>query len=398
MSLSSEQRRVRRQFLRSAAASAGVLLLRPETVFGSQANSAIEIGIVGCGGRGNWIGPFFVEYAGARVVALADPFRDRLESTRQNLKVDSSRLYGGLEGYQGLVASKLDAVVIESPPYFHPEQVAAAVAAGKHVFLAKPVAVDVPGCLSIAASGEKARGRLSFLVDFQTRAQPVFQESAQRVHRGDIGTPVFGHVFYHTSRLRWQDKPGMSGDEARLRNWVFDKVLSGDVIVEQHIHVLDVANWYMQSHPVRAFGTGGRKARVDVGDCWDHFLATYWYPNDVRVDFSSAQFIKGFHDMCIRFYGTAGTVDAHYGGLVRITGDNPWNGAEKDDTFREGAITNVKNFIESVRAGKHLNNAAQGAESTLTSILGRMVAYGERSLTWEEMLKSGERFTVRLNI
>ena len=395
MSHPSESPAGRRRFLQSSAA--GLLLLKPETVFGTQASSALEVGIVGCGGRGNWIAPFFLEF-GARVVALADPFRDRLESTQQKLKVDASRLYAGLDGYQALAASKLDAVAIESPPYFHPEQVEAALAAGKHVYLAKPVAVDVPGCLSIAASGKKAEGRLSFLADFQTRAQPVFQEAAQRVHSGQIGTPVMGHVFYHTGRLRRQDKPGMSADEARLRNWTFDKALSGDVIVEQHIHVLDVANWYLQAHPVRACGTGGRKARVDVGDCWDHFVVTYWYPNDVRVDFSSAQFIQGFHDMCIRFYGTAGTVDSHYGGAVRITGDNPWTGAEKDDTFRQGALHNVRNFLESIRTGKHLNNAAQGAESTLTSILGRMTGYRERPVTWEEMMKSGERFQVKLSL
>ena len=395
MSNGTEALKRRREFLGS---SAGILLLKPETVFGSQANSAVEVGIIGCGGRGNWIGPFFPEYTGARIVALADVFRDRLSSTQEKLKVDSSRAYLGLDAYKELIASKLDAVAVESPPYYHPEQVAAAVAAGKHVYLAKPAAVDVPGCRSIMASGEKAKGKLSFLVDFQTRAQPVFQEAAQRVARGDIGTPVMGHVFYHTGRLRRQDKPGMPPAEARLRNWTFDKALSGDIIVEQHIHVLDVANWYMQGHPVRAFGTGGRKARVDVGDCWDHFIVTYWYPNDVRVDFSSNQFLKGFHDMCIRFYGTAGTLDSHYGASVKIAGDNPWNGAEKDDTFREGAITNVKNFIHSIRTGQFLNNAAEAAQSNLTSILGRMAAYRERMVTWDEMLKASEKLDAKLKL
>ena len=122
-------------------------------------------------------------------------------------------------------------------------------------------------------------------------------------------------VYYQTGRLKPQDTAGMTAAQARLRNWVFDKQLSGDVIVEQHIHVLDVANWYLESHPVKAFGTGGRKARTDVGDAWDHFLVTFWYPNDVQVDFSSSQFIKGYHDMCIRFYGTKGTMDSHYGGF-----------------------------------------------------------------------------------
>jgi len=137
---------------------------------------------------------------------------------------------------------------------------------------------------------------------------------------------------------------------------------------------------------------------VDVGDCWDHFLVTYWYPGDVRVDFSSAQFTKGFHDMCIRIYGSAGTVDSHYGGLVRITGDNPWPGVEKDDTFREGAIANVKNFIESIRSGRLLNNAAESVESNLTAVLGRMAAYNERTVSWEEMLRSNEKLEANLRL
>lgn len=383
----------RRTFLQAAS---GILLLKPQTVFGSAANSAIELGIIGCGGRGKWIGGHFVEHTGARIVALADPFHDRLESAQQKLKVDSSRLYGGLNGYRDLVNSKLDAVAIESPPYFHPEQAAAAVEAAKHVYLAKPVAVDVPGCRSIEASGVKAKGKLSFLVDLQTRARPVFQEAVERVQRGEIGTPVMGQVFYHTGRLRPQDASGLDAAHARLRNWVFDKVLSGDVIVEQHIHVLDVANWYLQGHPIKAFGTGGRKARVDVGDCWDHFVVAYWYPDDVKVDFSSNQFLKGFHDMCIRFYGTNGTVDSHYGGYVRISGDTKWDGGEKDDTFTGGAVTNVKNFVESIKTGNYLNNATVGATSTLTSVLGRMAAYRESLITWDEMMRSAEKLTFAL--
>jgi predicted dehydrogenase len=190
----------------------------------------------------------------------------------------------------------------------------------------------------------------------------------------------------------------MSRDEARLRNWVFDKVLSGDIIVEQHIHVLDVANWFLESHPVKASGTGGRKARVDVGDAWDHFLVNYWYPNDVRVDFSSAQFLKGFHDMCVRIYGTSGTMDTHYGDFVKMTGDKQWNGGEKDDTFTGGAITNVKNFVEGIRSGNPINNASVGAKSTLTSILGRMAAYGQTQVTWGEMLKKNEKLEANIRL
>ena len=389
----------RRSFIKAAAASAaGVMLVKPESVYGTPANSAIAIGIVGCGGRGLYIGNYFLQHTAAKIVALHDPFTDRLEEAQKRFQASGMRLYKGLDGYGELVNSALDAVVIESPPYYHPQQAEAAVQAGKHVFLAKPVAVDAPGARSIAASADKAQGKLSFLADFQTRAQPVFQESARRVHEGAIGAPVCGQVFYHTGRLRARNIPNETADQTRLRNWMFDKALSGDVIVEQHIHVLDVANWYLKAHPLKAYGTGGRKARTDVGDCWDHFLCTYWYPEDVRIQFSSSQFLKGFHDMCIRLYGTGGTVDSHYGAAVNITGDKPWKGTEKDDTFNGGAIANVKAFVESLTTGKLINNGAQGAESTLTSILGRMAAYESRVVTWDEMMKSQTRFEVKLRL
>jgi predicted dehydrogenase len=381
----------RRTFLEAAAGTGGLLLLKPQTVFGTPANSAVEIGIIGCGGRGNWIGGHFKEHTGARIVALADVFRDRLESTAGKFNVESGRQFAGLDGYKRLVEGKLDAVVIESPPYYHPEHAAAVAAAGKHVYLAKPVAVDVPGCQSIENTGEKVNGELSFLVDLQTRARPVFQEAQKRIVAGEIGAPVMGQVYYQTGRLKPNDTQGLSPFEARLRNWVFDKKLSGDVIVEQHIHVLDVANWYLEGHPVKAFGTGGRTVRTDVGDAWDHFLVTFWYPNDVQVDFSSSQFLKGYHDMCIRFYGSKGTMDSHYGGFVKMTGDNKWDGAEKDDTFTGGAVTNVKNFVESLRTGEYLNNAAVGAKSTLTSILGRTAAYRGAVVTWDEMMRKAEK-------
>jgi len=210
-------------------AAGGLMVLPSQTVFGTQANSAVELGIIGCGGRGNWIGGHFIEFTTTRIVALHDPFRDKLEATAEKFKVDRARLYGGLEGYKDLLASRLDAVAIESPPYFHPEQAAAAVAAGKHVFLAKPVAVDVVGCKSILESGEKAKGKVSFLVDFQTRAQPAFQEAARRVHSGALGAPVLGHVFYHTGRLRPQRSPATLSSSRTFTFWMWPTGISNPI-------------------------------------------------------------------------------------------------------------------------------------------------------------------------
>jgi len=382
----------------------GLLVLKPQTVFGTAANSAVEVGIVGCGGRGNWIAPFFPEFAGARVVAVADVIREHLERTRDKLTVEAGRAYYGPEAYRELSRSKLDAVVIETPPYFHPEQALAAVEAGKHVFLAKPVAVDVPGCKEIQRAGAMARGKnLSFLVDFQTRAQPVFQEAAQRVHRGDIGKPEMAQVFYYAGRPSAdKGKPGMDPGQQRILNFYMDKSLGGDIIVEQNIHVIDVANWFLQGHPVKAQGTGGRAdwsgTAYDAGDAWDHFVITFWYAGGVEASFTSHQLTRSFADLCVRCFGIRGAVDSHYGGLVRITGENAWMGAEKDDTFRGGAINNVKAFVESVRSGKPVNNVETAVESNLTAILGRMAAYGHREVSWEEMMRSEERYREDLKL
>jgi predicted dehydrogenase len=400
----------RRKFLGSSRGAVGLLLLKPETVFGSQANSTVEIGLIGAGGRGNWIGDFFVGPGGARITAIADAFVDRLETAGAKFGVPANRRYRGIESYQQLLASKVDAVVVETPPYFHPEQVAAAVAAGKHVFLAKPVAVDVPGCRSILESGERAKGKVSFLVDFQTRAQPAYQEAAARVLCGDIGVPVLGHVYYHGSGGDSKPRAGWGRHEARLRMWPRDRVLSGDIIVEQNIHAIDVANWFLGGHPVKASGMGGRKVRMNYGDCWDYFVVTFWYPGNVTVDFSSAQFTRGYYDICVRVYGSLGTVDSHYGlgpryevdprldGYVGITGTNPWKGAERDKTFDDGALANVKRFVESIRTGQLLNNAAESVDSNLACILARTAAYRGGTVTWDEMMDLNVKLEAGLTI
>lgn len=392
----------RREFLKRSAAG-GLLIVNAKTAFSYQANSTVEVGIVGCGSRGNWIGAFFPEFAGARVVALADVVQAHLDGTRDKMKVDGKRAYYGPDDYKELAASPLDAVVIETPPYFHPDHARAALDAGKHVFLAKPVAVDVPGCKSVLEAGRAAQGKKSFFVDFQTRARPAFQEAAERVHRGDIGKPAFAQVFYYAGRpSEDKTKPGMDSGESRILHFYMDRALGGDIIVEQNIHVIDVANWMLQGHPLKATGTGGRtdwsKTKYNVGDAYDHFAVSFWYPNDVHASFSSNQLTNSFSDLCVRCFGVDGCADLHYGGLLRITGKNPWNGPEKDPTFRDGAISNVKAFVDSIRTGKLLNNAEQAVESNLSAILGRMAAYKQQMVTWEEMIGSTDTFREELKL
>lgn len=392
----------RRGFL-GGTAGTGLMLISPQAAFTYQANSTVEFGLVGCGGRGNWITPFFIEYTGARVVALADVVKENLDKTAGKFKVDASRAYYGPDAYKQLAHSKVDAVVIESPPYFHPEQAREAVAAGKHVYMAKPVAVDVPGCRSILETGKKAAGKLSYYTDFQTRVREAYIEAASRVHRGDIGKPAFAQVYYYANRPSPdKSKPGWDPGHARVANFYMDKVVGGDIIVEQNIHVIDVANWFLNSKPLKATGTGGRTdwsgTPYDAGNAYDHFTITYWYPNDTHVSFSSSQLARGFSDLCVRVLGNKGCADTHYGGSLKIVGANPWTGPEKDDTFTGGAIENVKKFIASIKSGQYLNNAEQAVESNLTAILGRTAAYKERLVTWDEMMSMNEKLEIDLKL
>ena len=264
-----------------------------------------------------------------------------------------------------------------------------------------------PDSKSFLATGLKAQGKgLSFWVDFQSRARPVFQEAVQRIRRGDIGNVAMAQVFYYANRP-WTDKstPDMDPGLKRMVNWIGDRVISGDVIVEQNIHVLDMANWYLGGHPLKADGTGGRTSwagtKSDTGDAWDHFAVNFWYPREVQATFSSHQLTGAFSDLCVRCFGLQGCADTHYGGVVRVQSDDKtktWTGAQTDNTFTGGCIANVKDFIESIRSGKPINNAPTAVESNFTGILGRMAAYRGGAATWDEMMASTEKWEADLKL
>ena len=393
----------RRSFLKAAAGAAGtagLLIVKPGTVRGLEANSKVEVGVIGCGGRGRWIANLFAQNGNYQVVAVHDYFQERADGAGNDLKVDAKRRHTGLGSYKDLLAGKVDAVAIISPPYFHPEQAAAAVEAGKHVYLAKPVAVDAPGCNLIGASGKKAAEKKRvFLVDFQTRVDQFYLEALKRVHEGSIGKFAFGEASYHCDRLDAQGED--KTPEGRLRNWVFDKALSGDIITEQNIHALDVMNWILQVPPLRAWGKGGRKVRVDVGDCWDHFVLVFEYPDGVAVSFSSRQFAgHGSQPDGIRnrMFGDQGVLETAYGGQVLIRGKNFYRGGSSPRIYQEGAIANIAAFCDSIRNGKVDNpTVAPSVQSNLITVMGRMAAYAGKVVTWEETANSTEKLDGRLD-
>jgi len=390
----------RRQFIKTTGtAVASLAIVQPKHLGGSQANSKIKIGLVGCGGRGVWIAGLFAAHGGYEIFAGSDYFADRVEAFGAKFSVPTERLFSGLSGYKRLLDCGVEAVAVETPPYFHPGQAAAAVDKGLHVYLAKPPAVDVPGCRTISSLGKKATARkLAFLVDFQTRAHPAFIEALRRVHDGAMGEFVFGEATYH-AESPWEEhyerlRKDPENPEVRLRAWGLDRALSGDIITEQEIHTLDVANWIMGEPPLWAVGTGGLKARPKVGTCWDHFVVYYQYANDVAIQFSGRQF-KGHgtaEGIKNRMFGSKGILETEYGGTVVIRGENFFNGGRTPEIYESGAVNNIAAFHESITNGDFMNRTVgPSVQSNLITILGRKAAYEKRRVTWNELLQDGEK-------
>ena len=417
----------RRKFIGVAAGTAGAMFIKPALVRGTAANSAVRVGLLGCGGRGTEDATNLVDTGGARVVALGDLFRDQLDAARANFDkiqqakgyaaIDGSQLFAGPNAYQQIAASKeLDAIVIATPPYYHPRHLEAVVAAGKHVYLEKPVAVDVPGALKVIEIGKRAEGKLSLDVGFQIRDCPPFVEMVRRIHDGALGKIVCGEAHYLTGYIDRPAWPNASPAEHRLRNWVHDRVLSGDIIVEQNIHVIDICNWILKAHPLKASATGGRQGRpADDGDAFGNYNVLFHYPDDVDVTFSSTQFAKGWWDVTERFFGTKGTSQSPYTGPLGIWGDEPWqaaaspakNTAENQTFSVTGSFTSnlefadpekKKAFVESISSGNFHNQAAKGAESALSCMLARSAAYQRREVTWDELMKSTEVWDPKIDL
>jgi predicted dehydrogenase len=387
---SGENRIRRREFLAGAATTAAAFtIVRPSAVRGSEANSTITLGLIGCGGRGNWIAERFVKH-GYRFTACADYFQDRVDAFGPKYNVDENRRFTALSGYRHVLDTDVDAVVIESPPCFHPEQASAAVDAGKHVYVAKPIAVDVPGCLTIGEAGRKATDKeLVFLVDFQTRANEYYREAARRVHDGAIGKLVTGDA-----RYPWEggNPPPPTSEEEKLRRWYCFRELSGEGIVEQAIHSLDVATWFMNADPVSAIGYGVRKGLRDHGNINDAYSLIYTFPDDVHLTFHCVQCIpKAPAEIPCRVYGSDGYVDSDYYSHVWIQGRKRYEGGKFNDLYDSGAVVNIKEFHQFVTEGRCDNpTVAPSVRSNLTAVLGRLAGYAKGPVTWKEMMEKKE--------
>jgi myo-inositol 2-dehydrogenase/D-chiro-inositol 1-dehydrogenase len=416
----------RRRFLGATAAAAAAMFIKPALVHGTRANSAVRIGLLGCGGRGTEDASNLVDTGGARVVALADLFQDQLDAGRAHFDqvqqakgyaaLDTKQLFVGPRAYEQLAASKeVDAIVIATPPYFHPRHLETVVAAGKHVYVEKPVAIDVPGAKHVIEIGKRAQGKVSLDVGFQIRDCPPFVELVRRIHAGALGDIICGEAYYLTGYIDRPPWPAASPAERRLRNWVHDRALSGDIIVEQNIHVIDICNWVLKAHPLKATAAGGRLGRpADDGDCYGDYHVLFRYPGNVDVTFSSTQFAKGWWDVSERFFGTKGTSLSPYVGPLGIWGGEPWQAPLTPQPQAQPATFSVtgnftsnlesadpekkKAFIESITSGNFHNQADKGAESALTCMMARTAAYAGREVTWDELMTSQEVWDARLDL
>ncbi len=415
----------RRSFLKKAAAISTLSILTPRIVFGSQTNSAIRIGIIGCGNRGTAVLSSMSANTNTAIVAMADLFEDQLqrgEVTFNQLNtakgfpaIKKSSIYQGSKAYLKLLENKdIDAVLISSPAYTHAEFMEAAVDAGKHVYCEKPVATDVAGCKRVERVGEKLNGKKSVVVGFQIRHATPYVEMVKRVQEGSIGDIVNAQLYYFSSGTKIRELKNVSDDEFRIRNQYHFRALCGDIILDQAIHMIDVCNWALKGHPIQAIGTGGNKGGPAVGDTWNNFQVLYQYANNVNVSMHSTQVGPQFGDVCCRFLGTKGIAEAHYSGGVFIKGDNPWDsGIAKGDSeltpqqqaagvflssLYDADANKEKAFINSIESGKHLNETRSGAESTLAAILGREAAITQKQMTWSGIDSSNQKLDPKLNL
>ncbi len=389
----------RREFLRTSTAVAGGALLGGLSLARSAhaaGSDLLKVGLIGCGGRGSGAaGNALNADAGAKLYALGDAFNDRLQGCLQGLKqqygqrvdVDASRQFVGLDAYQKVIDSGVDVVVLATPPHFRPIHLKAAIDAGKHVFCEKPVAVDAPGVRSVLATTEEARRKnLNLVSGLCWRYHHGVRETMQRVLDGAIGQLRAIQETYLTGLL-WTRPRQPDDTEMRyqVRNWYYFAWLSGDFNTEQHVHSLNKALWAMHDEPpARAWGLGGRQVRTDAifGDIYDHHAVVYEWPNGVRVFSYCRQQAGCYSDVSDHFLGTLGEADILQ---HKITGKNPWrfqgDGGNMYDLEHQA-------LFAAIRSGQPINNGLYMARSTMLAILGRMVNYTGRVLTWDEALGS----------
>lgn len=394
MSAGKEATITRRDFLHTAVAAGTALSTFTSIRAGSPevpATPALKVGLVGCGGRGRGALRDVLKSApNIQITALADVFPDRMDDALEVLQaqgqvVPKNRQLVGFDAYRKLIDTDVDLVLLATPPHFRPQHFAAAVEAKKHVFMEKPVAVDPQGIRSIIESGEKAgQLGLSVVAGTQRRHKWSYVETQKRVADGAIGDIVAARCYWNQGQLWYRRRrPEWSDMEWMIRDWVNWLWLSGDHIVEQHVHNIDVIHWFTGDYPVKAVGAGGRMRRV-TGDQYDFFSVDFEFANGAHV-----------HSMCRQIQGCANNVSEYVVGtrgstnckdtLLDLDGKVLWtySGENPPEYVQEHT-----DLVTAIRTGKPINEARQVAESTLTAIMGRESAYTGREVARAELAQS----------
>ncbi len=383
----------RRHFLETAALSSLAGLVAP-LGFGQTAQPKLRVGCIGCGARGTFVANILKDDGGYELASLADYFEDSGDKFGDTFGIAKERRYNGLDGYKKLLADPtIDAVAIHSPPCFHAEQLIAAVEAGKHVLVAKPIAIDVPSCDRVREAVKKAAERgIVVYVDVQSRGDALFQEGIRRMHEGAIGDFTYGMCSYEADTIPLKVEAGTP--EARLRNWVHYKALGGDIITEQNIHAVDIMSWAL-GQPVRATGLNGRKAITFAGDTADHYAVNFEFQQG-SMNFTSRQYtVGGMQFVCSnKFYGSKGVFMTDFGGrvMIRAGKESYWAGGITKDLYRQGSANNARLFHQQATSRKPDGNATvePAIQTVLLTLLGQMAAEEKRTVTFDELIKAAK--------
>ena len=392
----------RREFVKvSAAIGAGVLAAGTSRMYAAGSDK-IRLGLIGCGGRGRHDGPNCLNAAtNVELVAMGDLFKDQLDGARSmfekdlpdKVKVTDDTCFAGWDAFKKVLACDVDMVILTTPPHFRAEHLRAAVEAGKHVFMEKPVAVDPVGVRSVIESSEIAEKKgLTIVAGTQMRRIAHLMDAVKRIQNGDIGQIVGGQcVRLGDGMMSWGPtprKPEWTDMEWQLRRWLFLTWLSGDFIAEMHVHNLDIMNWVLGGPPVQCVGMGGREVRTgpEYGNVYDHFSVEYEYANGVRIEYMGSQ-IDGVTDRCDQWIvGTKGKAYLDFANAI-FEGEKPF---KYDGPAWNPELKQHADQISAIRDGKTLNEGRRIAESSMTSIMGRMSAYTGRALKWDWAMKASK--------
>lgn len=354
-------------------------------VKGAAASSSVTLGLIGCGDRGILVARLLLKNTAARLVALCDIFDDRIEKAKREIPIDSPRVY---KDYQKLLASDVDAVIIATPVFLHPDHFEAAVQARKHIYIEKPAAVDVTGSKRVIKAADMAERSLNITFGLQARYGPGYRKAKQLLDAGGIGPIRMAHAHFIKGDVSGREipVPRPATEEERIRQWKLWRETYGDVIVETYCHGIDVLNWFLGAHAETAYGTGGRTIRR-AGDNMDYVNVTFTYANNVQAAFTGSQITPPFFRSAMKqFYGASGVIETsrqywtHYRGANEAT----------TETIPDDITANaVSEFIQRIRSGTPENTGVRSAESTLTAIMGRMAIDLKREVRWEEVMSSG---------